>query len=255
MTKFRMSNVSRHRRTDTLEWFYNEWHGEHVEIMRRSPGVMKLVRRYVQNRALHDESLPNPPLPLAPEGWDAMSQLTFDSCQAFIDTFGDADYIANVRGHLLSDPSTVVTVLTEDETVIDGIVNDPAVKAVLFYQLRETESQEDFETQWVNGFARDLTEGQPILRHVRNRVTGVVDSNVFKETRWDGVVMNEFTAYDELWFENRSALRDFLTDPRVGNAVDSLNQAFLTSRSFTYLCREIVQIDSLETAFGWQVPN
>jgi hypothetical protein len=59
----RMSNVSRHRPLDTVEWFYKEWHGERVRLMREAPGVMRLVLRYVQNRAPRRASLPEPVLP------------------------------------------------------------------------------------------------------------------------------------------------------------------------------------------------
>ncbi|WCB36901.1 EthD domain-containing protein [Gordonia polyisoprenivorans] len=240
-----MSNVSRHRPNDTLEWFYNEWHGEHVDIMRRSPGVMKLVRRYVQNPALHDPGLPTPPLPLGPEGWDAMSQLTFDGIQEFIDCFSDPDYVANVRGHLLSDPDHVVTVLTDAEIVTDGGVDDSAVKAAIFYQLRDTTTAHAFESAWTGEYTTQITDNSPIIRHVRNRVAGSVSPEVFVDTRWENVPMNEFTCYDELWFANRSDLADFLADVQIRTATDQLRDAHLTPRSFTYLCRERVAIDSL----------
>ncbi|MFC9555841.1 EthD domain-containing protein [Rhodococcus sp. NPDC056960] len=243
-----MSNVSRRRQGDTLEWFYKEWHGEHVDIMRRSPGVMKLVRRYVQNPALHDGALPSPPLPLGLEGWDAMSQLTFTGIQEFIDCFNDPDYIANVRGHLLSDPEKVVTVLTEDEVVIDGIANDSAVKAAVFYELRDPADRDAFESKWAGEFAEEVTAAEPILRHVRNRVAGSVHPDVFKNTRWENVPMNEFVCYDEFWFANHLDMATFLDNEQVRKANSRLRKDFLTDRSFTYLCREIIPIDSLTPA-------
>ncbi len=70
-----------------------------------------------------------------------------------------------------------------------------------------------------------------------------MDAAVFASSRWEGVTINQFSAYEELWFEDRAVLEAFLTGQDVHQAVHELQVKYLTSRIFTFLCREIVQID------------
>jgi len=239
-----MSNVSRHRPADTLEWFYAEWHGEHVDLMRSAPGLMTRLRRYVQNPALHDPGLPEPPLPLGPEDWDAMSQIHFTSLTAFVATFSDPDYIAKVRSHELSDPDNVITLLTEEEIVTDFPVPSSAMKIALFYQVREDRDVDAFKRAWSDSYPRDLSRGHELVAHIRNHPIGDVDDAVLVGSRWQDVKRNEFDAYDELVFADRGALVRFLNDENARNVVRNLAESFLSPRSFAFLCRPILQIDN-----------
>lgn len=241
----RMSNVSRHRPQDTLEWFYDEWHGKHVDIMRDAPGVMRLVRRYVQNRALHDNSLPEPFLPLGAQGWDAMSQLTFNDTACFIESFEDPDYIEKVRSHQLSDPTVIVSMLTEAEFISGSRQATDAVKMIQFYRTSEGVGPSDLSNA-LKDFEAISAASPGFQRYVRNWPAANVSPEVFIGSRWEGIPFNLYAAFDEIYFSDRSELAAFLTNETAQSAMASVRVKALHPESFTYLCREIVQINSLE---------
>ncbi|WP_206243521.1 EthD domain-containing protein [Novosphingobium terrae] len=243
----RMSNVSRHRPSDTLEWFYNEWHGKHVDIMRDAPGLLRLLRRYVQNRALHDSSLPRPPLPLGPEGWDAMSQLTFETATDFIASFDDPDYIEKVRSHQLSDPSVIVSMLTEAEVIASTELPHEALKLVQFYRTKEGVTPSALTTAMAP-FVSIAKEAPGLLRYVRNSPTASVAPEVFIGSRWEKVPFNQFAAFDEIYFADRNAFAAFLNSSEAHAAIAKASSEVLEPSSFSFLCREIEQINNLETA-------
>jgi hypothetical protein len=240
-----MSNVSRHRPQDSLEWFYQEWHGRHVQLMREAPGVMRLVLRYVQNRALHDKSLPEPALPLGKEGWDSMSQLSFADVSSFVACFEDPDYIAQVRSHQFSDPSVIVSMLTSAVDVLPGPLPGEALKAVQFYRTPAGRTAEGLLAA-LDGEYRAAIGSQPgLLRVVRSTPSANVSREVFIGSRWEGVPFNLFTVFDELYFRDRDSLAAYLAGGRARDALAALANDHLDPRSFTFLCREIVQIDNI----------
>jgi len=243
----RMSNLSRHRPDDTLEWFYKEWHGVHVDLMRAAPGVMRLVRRYVQNPALHDRTLPAPVLPLAAAGWDAMSQLTFDNVESFIACFEDPDYIATVRSHRLSDPTAIVSMLAIPEAILGDETTSSGAKAVHFYKLKSNSRPRDLFAALDRKFVTAVSRHPGLLRYVRNLPGAAVAPSVFVGSRWEGIPFNTFAAFDEICFKDRAAIADYLADDEARDALHAVADTHLAPESFSYLCREIVQINNLES--------
>jgi uncharacterized protein (TIGR02118 family) len=97
----------RRRRDLTREQFLAHWHGIHADIARRGASALGAVR-YVQN---HTVSLPvNDALRAsrgAPEPFDGVVELWFDSVDDVASTFHESDARAAIKALVVDEPNFI----------------------------------------------------------------------------------------------------------------------------------------------------
>jgi uncharacterized protein (TIGR02118 family) len=108
--------------------FQDHWRGEHAGLAGGLPGL----RRYLQNHAVLEHGLPV--LPYA--GFDACSEIEFDSVEAMDAAFGSEHYRSDVVAdeHTLIDRSRFMLALMERRIVRDATAPAGAVKLLRFWR-------------------------------------------------------------------------------------------------------------------------
>jgi uncharacterized protein (TIGR02118 family) len=138
--------------------FQDHWRGEHAGLAGGLPGL----RRYLQNHAVLEDGLPV--LPYA--GFDACSEIEFDSVEAMDAAFASEHYRSTVTAdeHALIERSRFMLALMERSVVRDGAPPAGAVKLLSFWRTTARASTAELHDalaeQWVAA-----TAGAGHVRH------------------------------------------------------------------------------------------
>lgn len=166
------------------EAFQEHWRSEHAALAGEIPGV----RGYVQNHAVLAEGRPLLPYP----GFDACSELEFDSVEAMDEGFASDYYRGEVTTdeHSLIDKSRFALLLAERRVLADGPVDGEAVKLLTFLPLDPRSTQERLDEVLAGPYREVVAEGEP-LRH---------EQLLELRSAHDGRIPAVCAAVDILWF-------------------------------------------------------
>jgi uncharacterized protein (TIGR02118 family) len=181
--------------------FQDHWRGEHAGLAGGLPGL----RRYLQNHAVLDErGLPV----LGYAGFDACSEIEFDSVEAMDAAFASEHYQSDVVAdeHSLIDRTRFMLALLERRVVRDGPAG--AVKLLSFWRTTPRATDADLH----DALAGDWVAATADAGHVRHEqlfgLPGVHDGR-------PGPVCD---AVDILTFADAAAARAFATGPVLAAA-------------------------------------
>ncbi|MDQ8043057.1 MAG: EthD domain-containing protein [Solirubrobacteraceae bacterium] len=124
----RIGNAPRAAGT-TVEEFQTHWSSGHADVARQLPGL----RSYLQNHAVLQDGLPLLPYP----GFDACSEIEFDSLQAMDDAFASEHFqeavTADEQGFI--DQSRFTNILAERRVVKAGAEPTDGVRLLSFWRV------------------------------------------------------------------------------------------------------------------------
>lgn len=137
--------------------FQAHWRGEHASLAGNLPGL----RGYVQNHAVLRDGIPL--LPYA--GFDACSEIAFDSLEAMDAAFASEIYRGDVVGdeHALIDRTRFQLALLRRRTVREG-ARDGAVKLLSFWRVAPRSSLRELDETLATGWAAAV-DGAGHVRH------------------------------------------------------------------------------------------
>ena len=142
----------------TYTSFQEHWRSEHAGLAGELPGL----RGYIQNHAVLGEGRPLLPYP----GFDACSEISFDSLAAMDDAFASEHYLGAVTAdeHSLIDKSRFGLLLTERRVLAGGDATPDAVKLLTFLPIDPRSTREALDDVLVGRYREIVAEAQP-LRH------------------------------------------------------------------------------------------
>jgi uncharacterized protein (TIGR02118 family) len=142
----------------TYASFQEHWRSEHAGLAGELPGL----RGYVQNHAVLDAGRPLLPYP----GFDACSEIQFDSLAAMDEAFASEHYLGAVTAdeHSLIDKARFGLVLTERRVLLAGDVDEGAVKLLTFLPIDPRSTQDAFAGVLAGPYREIVAEAGP-LRH------------------------------------------------------------------------------------------
>lgn len=170
--------------------FQDHWRGEHAGLAGALPGL----RRYLQNHAVLDDG--RPLLPYA--GFDACSEIEFDSIEAMDDAFASEHYRSTVTAdeHALIDRTRFMLALMERHTLREG---EGAIKLLSFWRATPRSTVAELHAALADGWVADVGE----TRHEQLRVI---------EGAHEGRPGPVCDAVDILTFPDLAAARAFVPD-------------------------------------------
>jgi uncharacterized protein (TIGR02118 family) len=139
----------------TYEGFQEHWRSEHAGLAGELPGL----RGYIQNHAVLEDGRPRLPYP----GFDACSEISFDSLAAMDEAFASEHYLGAVTAdeHSLIDKSRFGLLLTERRILLDG---DPAldsVKLLTFLPVHPRSTREALDDLLAGPYREVVAEAGP----------------------------------------------------------------------------------------------
>lgn len=142
----------------TYASFQEHWRSEHAGLAGELPGL----RGYVQNHSLLDNGLPLLPYP----GFDACSEIQFDSLDAMDEAFASEHYLGAVTAdeHALIDKSRFALLLGERRVLVDGEIGVGAVKLLTFLPVDPRSTREALSDLLAGTYREIVAEAAP-LRH------------------------------------------------------------------------------------------
>ena len=142
----------------TYTAFQEHWRSEHAGLAGELPGL----RGYIQNHAVLGEGRPLLPYP----GFDACSEISFDSLAAMDDAFASEHYLGAVTAdeHSLIDKSRFGLLLTERRVLLDGDAAHDSVKLLTFLPLDPRSTREALDDVLAGPYREIVAEAGP-LRH------------------------------------------------------------------------------------------
>ena len=142
----------------TYEAAQEHWRNEHADLAGQLPGL----RGYVQNHAVLADGGPLLPYP----GFDACSELEFDSLAAMDEAFASEHYREAVVAdeHSLIDKSRFALILTERRVLADGDPEAGAVKLLTFLPLDPRATRPALDERLAGPYREIVAEAGP-LRH------------------------------------------------------------------------------------------
>jgi uncharacterized protein (TIGR02118 family) len=179
----------------SFEAFQHHWASEHGALA----GTLAGLRSYVQNHAVLSDG--RPLLPYA--GFDACSELVFDSLEAMDEAFESDHYRQNVTAdeHVLIDKSRFGMLLTERRVLGDGTPGEGALKLLTFLVADPNAGATALAEELAGSYREAVREAQP-LRHEQLLV--IPGSH-------DGRIAPFADAVDILWFPSAAAALGFVT--------------------------------------------
>ena len=141
-----------------IEAFQHHWAAEHGALA----GTLAGLRSYVQNHAVLSDGRPLLPYP----GFDACSELAFDSLEAMDEAFESEHYRQNVTAdeHVLIDKSRFGMLLTERRVLDDGAPGEGAVKLLTFLLADRNAGSAALADALAGPYRDAVRDGRP-LRH------------------------------------------------------------------------------------------
>ena len=175
--------------------FQAHWASEHGALA----GTLAGLRSYVQNHALLADGRPLLPYP----GFDACSELAFDSLEAMDAAFDSDHYRQNVTAdeHVLIDKSRFGLLLTERRVLEDGEPGEAAVKLLTFLTADPNAGAEALAEALAGPYRAASAAAGP-LRH--EQLVAIPGSH-------DGRLRPPTDAVDVLWFAAADEALGFLT--------------------------------------------
>jgi uncharacterized protein (TIGR02118 family) len=160
------------------------WRNEHAYLAGQLPGL----RGYVQNHAVLAEGRPLLPYP----GFDACSELEFDSLGAMDEAFASEHYRQAVVAdeHSLIDKSRFALILTERRVLADGDVGSGAVKLLTFLPLDPRSTRPALDERLAGPYREIVAEAGPLRHEQLLEIPGA----------HDGRLPAVSAAVDILWF-------------------------------------------------------
>jgi uncharacterized protein (TIGR02118 family) len=170
----------------TYTSFQKHWRSEHAGLAGELPGL----RGYIQNHAVLDEGRPRLPYP----GFDACSEISFDSLAAMDEAFASEHYLGAVTAdeHALIDKRRFGLLLTEKRVVAEGAVTEDAVKLLTFLPIDPRSTREALDDLLAGAYREIVAEARPLRHEQLLEIPGA------HEGRLPAVC----AAVDILWFES-----------------------------------------------------
>jgi uncharacterized protein (TIGR02118 family) len=138
--------------------FRAHWASQHAEAAASLPGL----RGYVQNHSVLRDGRPLLPYP----GFDACSELDFDSVAAMDEAFASTEYRTTVAAdeEELIDRTRLAFLLAERRTLASGPPDDAAVKLLTFLRLQAGRTHDEL-LRVLDGPYGEAAAGVAFLRH------------------------------------------------------------------------------------------
>ena len=170
----------------TYTSFQKHWRSEHAGLAGELPGL----RGYVQNHAVLGEGRPLLPYP----GFDACSEISFDSLAAMDDAFASEHYLGAVTAdeHSLIDKSRFGLVLTERRILADGEATADAVKLLTLLPVDPRSTREALDDVLTGRYREIVAETLPLRHEQLLEIPGA----------HAGRLPSVCAAVDILWFES-----------------------------------------------------
>lgn len=177
-----------------FEAFQHHWSSEHGALA----GSLAGLRSYVQNHAILADGRPLLPYP----GFDACSELCFDSLEAMDAAFDSEHYRSTVTAdeRSLIDKSRFGLMLTERRVLDDGEPGEGAVKLLTFFSVDANSSHDELAAALAGPY-RDAVAAASPLRH---------EQLLVMPGAHDGRRAAMADAADLLWFADVEAAQAFL---------------------------------------------
>ncbi len=182
----------------SCEQFQEHWGGEHGGLAGQIDGV----RAYVQNHAVLAEGWPLLPYP----GFDACSEIEFDSVQAMDDAFASEFYTNAVVAdeQVMIDKTRFSLLLAERRVLSPGKPPPDAVKLLTFLALAPGATPDALAAGLEGPYREAIAEDSTGLHHEQ-----LLESPGAHE----GHAPACCTAIDLLWFPTEGDALDFVTGP------------------------------------------
>jgi uncharacterized protein (TIGR02118 family) len=164
--------------------FQEHWRSEHAGLAGQLPGL----RGYVQNHSVLGDGRPLLPYP----GFDACSELQFDSLAAMDDAFASAHYLESVTAdeHALIDKARFALILTERRVLLEGEVDAGAVKLLTFLPVDPRSTRESLTDVLAGTYHEIVVEAEPLRHELLLEIPGA----------HEGRLPAVSAAVDILWF-------------------------------------------------------
>jgi len=142
----------------SYESFQEHWRSEHAGLAGQLPGL----RGYVQNHSVLRDGRPLLPYP----GFDACSELQFDSLATMDGAFASEHYLESVTAdeHALIDKARFALILTERHVLLEGEVGADSVKLLTFLPIDPRSTREALADVLTGSYSEIVAEAGP-LRH------------------------------------------------------------------------------------------
>lgn len=166
------------------EAFQTHWRSEHASLAGALPGL----RSYVQNHAVLEGGRPLFPYP----GFDACSEIEFDSLEAMDDAFASEHYQGAVTAdeHELIDKSRFALLLSERRVLQDGQAGEGAVKVLTFLPVDPRSTRGALAELLAGRYRSAVAEAEPLRHEQLLEIPGA----------HEGRLPLLFAAVDILWF-------------------------------------------------------
>jgi uncharacterized protein (TIGR02118 family) len=216
------------RRTGiTREEFGRVWYEEHAPLALEAPGFRRRVRRYVQNHALPDASVPG----LTLSSYDGVAELWFDGVDDVRAALADPESERVEAGvQRFVDTTSALRLVAEESVQFDRGFG--SVKFIGLSRRHPSMSHDEWRRYWIEVHG-PLAHGIPAFtqyygRYVHNYVLPGDDG---QEPAYDGIV--------EEWLESVDAFARCLSEPAYLEQVRPDELAFVDfARSHLLLAEE-----------------
>lgn len=176
------------------EAFQTHWRSEHASLAGALPGL----RSYVQNHAVLEGGRPLLPYP----GFDACSEIEFDSLEAMDDAFASEHYRGAVTAdeHELIDKSRFALLLSERRVLQDGQAGEGAVKVLTFLPVDPRSTREKLAELLAGRYRSAVAEAEPLRHEQLLEIPGA----------HEGRLPPLFAAVDILWLPSVERALEFI---------------------------------------------
>jgi uncharacterized protein (TIGR02118 family) len=178
----------------TYSSFQEHWRSEHAGLAGELPGL----RGYIQNHAVLAGGRPLLPYP----GFDACSEISFDSLDAMDEAFASEHYLGAVTAdeHSLIDKSRFLMLLADKRVLLDGDPGDGSVKLLTFLPVDPRSTREALDEVLAGPYSEIAASAGPQRHEQLIEIPGA------HEGRLPAVC----AAVDVLWFASPEQALEFV---------------------------------------------